>query len=176
MKRSLRTLTTATRTAGRPVVQPAFSHLPQRHFSTTLPSSLATVSDLTLGKNLDISPSQSALHVSPSVEMLGFDVTESSASSELGRPIYLDAQATTPTDPRVLDAMLPYMTNQYGNPHSKTHAYGWETEKAVEEARKVSEQEAEQDASFERALSEHRHRRFVWQMLELGWRGPESVN
>src|SRR5215212_5262629 len=44
-------------------------------------------------------------------------------------------QATTPTDPRVLDAMLPYFTQQYGNPHSRTHAYGWETEKAVETAR-----------------------------------------
>lgn len=52
-----------------------------------------------------------------------------------GRPIYLDAQATTPMDPRVLDAMLPFMTGMYGNPHSRTHAYGWETEKAVEQAR-----------------------------------------
>ncbi|GAB7340444.1 hypothetical protein MBLNU457_6875t1 [Dothideomycetes sp. NU457] len=51
------------------------------------------------------------------------------------RPIYLDAQATTPTDPRVLDAMLPYWTGLYGNPHSRTHAYGWETDKAVEQAR-----------------------------------------
>lgn len=56
---------------------------------------------------------------------------------DIGRPIYLDMQATTPVDPRVLDAMLPYMTNQFGNPHSRTHAYGWETEKAVEEARQV---------------------------------------
>lgn len=38
-------------------------------------------------------------------------------------------------DPRVLDAMLPYLTNYYGNPHSRTHAYGWETETAVEKAR-----------------------------------------
>lgn len=51
------------------------------------------------------------------------------------RPIYLDAQATTPTDPRVLDAMLPFFTGLYGNPHSRTHAYGWETDKAVEQAR-----------------------------------------
>lgn len=47
-------------------------------------------------------------------------------------------KATTPVDPRVLDAMLPYFTDQYGNPHSRTHAYGWEAEKAVEDARKVS--------------------------------------
>jgi cysteine desulfurase len=51
------------------------------------------------------------------------------------RPIYLDMQATTPTDPRVLDAMLPFYTGLYGNPHSRTHAYGWETDKAVEQAR-----------------------------------------
>eukprot|EP01006_Ploeotia_vitrea_P022375 TRINITY_DN54777_c0_g1_i1.p1 TRINITY_DN54777_c0_g1~~TRINITY_DN54777_c0_g1_i1.p1 ORF type:complete len:478 (+),score=-32.67 TRINITY_DN54777_c0_g1_i1:61-1494(+) len=52
-----------------------------------------------------------------------------------GRPAYMDFQATTPLDPRVLDVMLPYMVGRYGNPHSKTHSYGWETEKAVEEAR-----------------------------------------
>ncbi len=51
------------------------------------------------------------------------------------RPIYLDAQATTPLDPRVLDAMLPFLTGLYGNPHSRTHAYGWEAEKATEQAR-----------------------------------------
>ncbi|KAJ2454270.1 cysteine desulfurase [Coemansia sp. RSA 2336] len=50
-------------------------------------------------------------------------------------PIYLDAQATTPLDPRVLDAMMPFMTENYGNPHSRTHKYGWETEKAVDLAR-----------------------------------------
>lgn len=41
-------------------------------------------------------------------------------------------------DPRVLDAMLPYQVNYYGNPHSRTHAYGWESESAMEKARKVS--------------------------------------
>lgn len=52
-----------------------------------------------------------------------------------GRAIYLDAQATTPIDPRVLDAMLPFYTQQYGNPHSRTHFYGWENEDAIESAR-----------------------------------------
>lgn len=51
------------------------------------------------------------------------------------RPIYLDVQATTPTDPRVLDKMLQFYTGLYGNPHSSTHSYGWETEKEVEKAR-----------------------------------------
>ncbi|RPA94606.1 hypothetical protein L873DRAFT_1792858 [Choiromyces venosus 120613-1] len=54
---------------------------------------------------------------------------------EGSRPIYLDMQATTPTDPRMLDAMLPIYTGLYGNPHSRTHAYGWETEKAIDVAR-----------------------------------------
>eukprot|EP00959_Pyramimonas_sp_CCMP1952_P420266 8802364-Pyramimonas_sp.AAC.1 len=60
-----------------------------------------------------------------------------------GRPMYLDMQATTPMDPRVLDAMLPYFTEMYGNPHSRTHMYGWESEDAIEVGRKqVSTQRA----------------------------------
>jgi len=52
-----------------------------------------------------------------------------------GRAAYLDMSATTPLDPRVLDAMLPFMIGSYGNPHSRTHSYGWEAEGAVEKAR-----------------------------------------
>ncbi|KAI3798952.1 hypothetical protein L1987_34239 [Smallanthus sonchifolius] len=44
-------------------------------------------------------------------------------------------QATSPVDPRVLDAMLPYFVSRYGNPHSRTHLYGWESDEAVEAAR-----------------------------------------
>ncbi|CAI6003255.1 unnamed protein product [Closterium sp. NIES-65] len=50
-------------------------------------------------------------------------------------PPSLPSQATSPVDPRVLDAMLPFFTEQYGNPHSRTHLYGWESEGAVEAAR-----------------------------------------
>jgi cysteine desulfurase len=50
----------------------------------------------------------------------------------------MDNQATTPLDPRVLDRMLPYMTNTYGNPHSTSHSFGWETEIATEQAREVT--------------------------------------
>ena len=55
--------------------------------------------------------------VTPSFTLKGVNMT--------GRSIYLDMQATSPLDPRVLDAMMPYMTELYGNPHSRTHHFGW---------------------------------------------------
>lgn len=51
------------------------------------------------------------------------------------KPIYLDTQATSILDPRVTDSMLPYMIDKYGNPHSRTHHYGWDSEAGVENAR-----------------------------------------
>lgn len=63
------------------------------------------------------------------------EVASESGVLKPGRPIYLDMQATTPMDPRVLDYMMQFYTGVYGNPHSRTHAYGWETEHAVEVAR-----------------------------------------
>ncbi|MFZ9407185.1 MAG: IscS subfamily cysteine desulfurase [Burkholderiaceae bacterium] len=50
-------------------------------------------------------------------------------------PVYLDYSATTPVDPRVVDAMVPWLGQRFGNPASRSHAYGWDAEQAVEQAR-----------------------------------------
>ncbi|MCH7936337.1 MAG: aminotransferase class V-fold PLP-dependent enzyme [Proteobacteria bacterium] len=61
---------------------------------------------------------------------------KTNGSRKKGRPVYLDYQATTPTDPRVVEAMAPFFGDKFGNPHSRDHFYGWEAADAVEKARR----------------------------------------
>lgn len=69
-----------------------------------------------------------ATAVSYKLKRFGDDSLES-------RPIYLDSSSTTPLDPRVMYEMMPFQISYYGNPHSTSHAYGWQAENAVENAR-----------------------------------------
>ena len=79
--------------------------------------------------------SAAAATPAPTAAAAGTGGTNISGEGVSGRPAYLDMQATTPLDPRVLDAMMPFMVERWGNPHSRTHTYGWEAEAAVEAAR-----------------------------------------
>ncbi|RDA92501.1 hypothetical protein CP533_4192 [Ophiocordyceps camponoti-saundersi (nom. inval.)] len=124
---------------GRSMATPAVAHAAARrgYVSETRQDNANVETAIKLDKQdfANIPPPQmggpSNATVSPMAEIL----KQATVMEEGQRPIYLDMQSTTPVDPRVLDAMLPYYVGVYGNPHSRTHAYGWESEKAVDEAR-----------------------------------------
>lgn len=88
---------------------------------------------LLLRSRILVRPAETSMH--HILRLIRSNHTSTASSIIQTKPIYLDTQATSIMDPRVLDSMMPYMIERFGNPHSRTHHYGWESEKAVERAR-----------------------------------------
>jgi cysteine desulfurase len=87
-------------------------------------------------KKFKFSTAENTITIKNSSNNINKQINIGLEKNPLGRhTVFLDFQSTTPLDPRVLDAMMPYLTFKFGNPHSKSHEYGWEAEKAVEVAR-----------------------------------------
>ena len=129
------TISSLSRTSRRSYVSPSTSDKAQVNVDTAIKADqrafIAQTGNLPENVKMPGTGMSSDVMMSPAAGIL----KQATVMDKGARPIYLDMQATTPTDPRVLDAMLPFLTGLYGNPHSRTHAYGWETEKAIEQAR-----------------------------------------
>ncbi|WFD44060.1 cysteine desulfurase [Malassezia psittaci] len=133
---SLRWGISGTRPLYRKAIQGRTSLLQRAYVSPTSRSPLATVAhEANQSSRVANDDQDHDAHPVSREEIFSRAIEGNWSERPANRPIYLDAQSTTPTDPRVLDAMLPFYINQYGNPHSRTHAYGWETETAAEQGR-----------------------------------------
>ena len=114
-----------------------FPRLPStlRHLSSNSSAEpLSSFSAEQMAKDKRYQGSGVELSVSPDLTAVDSKFSIRGAFRE-GRAAYLDMSATTPVEPRVLDAMAPYLIGSYGNPHSRTHSFGWEAERVVEVAR-----------------------------------------
>ena len=105
---------------------PALPSLPVRRFLASSSSSSSSMSEPATRTTTTTTTTTGG------APLIKFDIR---GEAFAGRPAYMDLQATTPIDPRVMDAMMPYMLHEMGNPHSRTHAFGWRAEDAVEDAR-----------------------------------------
>lgn len=133
-------------TTARPITNTAILAFGSRFYSPPAAAAVKLVDDVSLETHTDIQTAAreqaetraAAAGSAPDAANSSTSALQHAYQENTGfgtRPIYLDMQATTPTDPRVLDNMLKFYTGLYGNPHSNTHAYGWETNKEIETAR-----------------------------------------
>ncbi|CBZ50712.1 cysteine desulfurase, related [Neospora caninum Liverpool] len=110
-------------------------------------SSFLTSSSASFSSSAASSPSQAS-----EAAAVGREDVQKEGPIVAARPVYLDNQATTVQDPRVTDAMLPFLFDKFGNPHSSSHAIGWEADAAVEKARVQVAQLLGLDASRAREI------------------------
>lgn len=132
---ALRRGVSSTRPIYRYALTPSMAGVQRTYVAPSMKSSMATILDGGRKDRVANEELDQDVHPVSKEEIFNRAMAEENGSRPASRPIYLDAQSTTPVDPRVLDAMMPYYINQYGNPHSRTHAYGWETENATETGR-----------------------------------------